>query len=155
MMVPGRPGAGNATSGPLSGGAVRRLDAGDPAEHRARREPAAAGVIEVEQAAAQLAAGVQAGNRVAFFGEHVRRARVDREAAERERDAAGDLVRLERRRGDHVRPGRLARGGALGAPAVLDVGVERDLLLYGLVVALHGVEEADRVDAVELAREIL
>src|SRR5258706_15311695 len=72
-----------------------RARARDPAEHRAVSQPGPAGIVEPEDAADQLARGVEARNRLAVGREHLR-IRVDLEAAEAERDAAGYRVGFER-----------------------------------------------------------
>src|SRR5687767_10952715 len=80
-----------------------RAGACDLAEHRAVGESRAAGIVEPEDPAHQLARGVQALDRLAVGIDHLR-VRVDLQAAEAERDAAGDSVGLERRRVQRVRP---------------------------------------------------
>src|SRR5215468_2072694 len=71
------------------GGGLPGRGTGDLAEDRARHEPGAAGVIEIEQAADQLARGVEAADRLALGVDHAR-VGVDLEAAEGEGNAAGD-----------------------------------------------------------------
>ena len=77
------------------------------AEHRAGHQPGAARVVEIEQAADQLARRIQARNRLQVGVEHSPR---HRSAGRRsEGDAAGHLVGLERRRIERVRPVRFGR----------------------------------------------
>ena len=80
---------------------------------------------------------------------------VDAQAAEGEGDAAADLVGLEGRLVERVRPVRLRHGKAHGAAAVLDVRVERHVGADGGVVGAHLVEEGRRIDALELRGELL
>src|SRR5262252_10601241 len=75
----------------------RRAVAGDAAEHGAGHQPGAARVVEVEDAADQLARRVEAGDRVHVAVDHLAGVGVDAHAAEGEADAAADLVGLERR----------------------------------------------------------
>lgn len=70
----------------------------DPPKHRAGSQPAPAGVVAPEQPARQLAAGVQPFDApVRCRRDHLRGLRNDRRPAERERDAACDFDRGERR----------------------------------------------------------
>ena len=102
--------------------------AGDLAEHRARGEPRAAGIVEIEQPADQLARRIEPADRLVVGIEHLA-VGVDAHAAEREGDAARDRIAFERRRIDRVRPVALVDREPDGAPAILDVGIERDVLL--------------------------
>src|SRR5262249_38857090 len=54
-----------------------------------------------------------------------------------------------------VRPVALVDGQTLGAPAVLDVRIERNVAAHGLIVLGDGFEKLLRVHAIELAREFL
>ena len=85
--------------------APARGRAGDPPEHRAGHQAGAARIVEVEQAAHQLARRVQAGNRMAV-GIDDAALGIDLEPAEREGHPAGHRVGLERRLIDGVRPVR-------------------------------------------------
>src|SRR5215472_10099403 len=97
---------------------------GDLAEHGARYESRAAGIIEIEQAADQFAGGIEAADRLIVGVEHFAIG-VDTQAAEGEGDAAGHGVGLERRRIYGVRPIALVDGEPLPASPILDVGIER------------------------------
>src|SRR5688572_13699564 len=68
----------------------------DLAEHRAVGEPRAAGVVEPEDPAHQLARRVEALDRLCVGVDHLR-VGVDLQAAKAERDATSDSVGLERR----------------------------------------------------------
>src|SRR4029077_4990489 len=81
--------------------------AGDAAEHAAGHQAGAARIVEVEDAADQLARRVEAGDRIHVAVDHLAGVGVDAHAAEREADAATDLVGLERRLIDGIRPVRL------------------------------------------------
>jgi hypothetical protein len=96
----------------------------DPAEHRPGHQAGAAGVVEIEEPADQLARGEQAGDRRAVGADH-RRSVVDLQAAEGEGDAAGHGIGLERRRS--IVLAQLDFGTARPAvpAAVLDVRIER------------------------------
>src|SRR5687768_18017439 len=75
----------------------------DPAEHRAVGQPGAAGVVEPEDAAHQLARSIEALDRLAVGIDHLR-VGVDLQAAEAEGNPAGDGICLERRRIQRVGP---------------------------------------------------
>src|SRR5258708_38185392 len=76
----------------MGGGVFSR----NPPEHSAVGQARSARVVEPEDAADQLARGVQARDRLAVGADHPR-VGIDLQAAERERDAAGHRVGLERR----------------------------------------------------------
>src|SRR5262245_49091899 len=136
----------------LAGAARRR--ARDAAEHRARGQPGAAGIVEIEQPAHELAGGIEDADRLVIGVEHLGVVS-DAHTAEGEGEPAGHRVALERRLVDGVRPIALVDGEAFRAPAVLDVGIERNVGAYRLVVLGDGREELLRVHALELVREIL
>ena len=96
---------------------------GDPSEDRARHQAGAARIIEVEEAADQLARRIKSANRQPVGIDH-RAVGIDAQAAEGERDSAGDRVSLERRRIDSIRPVALVDREAARRAAVLDIGVE-------------------------------
>src|SRR5687767_6840556 len=75
----------------------------DLAEHRTVGEPRAAGIVEPEDPAHQLARSVEALDRLAVRVDHLR-VRVDLQAAKAERDATSHSVGLERWRVQRVRP---------------------------------------------------
>ena len=114
----------------------------------------AAGIVEIEQPADQFAGGIEAADRLVVGVEHLG-VGVDAQPAERESDAAGHRVALERRLIDGVRPIALVDGEPLGAPAILDVGIERNVGSHRRVVFGDGLEELLRVHAFELLRELL
>src|SRR5262249_19793750 len=70
----------------------RRAVAGNAAEHGAGHQAGAARIVEIEDAADQLAGGVEAGDRVHVAVDHLAGVGIDAHAAEREADAAADLV---------------------------------------------------------------
>src|SRR5580765_7778924 len=80
-----------------------RAGAGDPPEHGARHEPAAAGVIDVEEAAHHLAAGVEPRDGLPPGAQDLRLG-VHAHPAEGERDAAGHGIGHERRGVERLRP---------------------------------------------------
>src|SRR5688572_2397346 len=82
---------------------LRRARAGDLAEHRAVGEARAAGIVEPENPADQLTRGVEAGNGFSIRTQDLC-VGVDPQAAETERDAAGDCVRFEWRCVERVGP---------------------------------------------------
>src|SRR5690606_20227524 len=108
--------------------------AGDLAEDRARHQAGAARIVEVEEAADQFSRRVEAGNALLGSVEN-RRFGIDAKAAEREGDAAGGLIGLERGLVDAMRPVRLVDLQAFRAAAILDVGVVGDVGPDGCVVA--------------------
>src|SRR5215831_13061639 len=108
----------------LSG--ARGAGAGDAPEHRARGQAGAAGIVEIEQPADQLARGIKPADRL-VVGVHHLAIRCDAHTAEGEGDATGHRVALERRSVDGVRPVALVDRQAFGAAAVLHVGVERNV----------------------------
>src|SRR5256885_12382104 len=126
--------------------------AGDAAEHGARHEAGAAGVVVVEEPAHQLAGRVESADRPGFAVQHAALGG-DVQAAERERDARGHRVADVGRRVERLRPVRLGRLDAARPLAVLDGRVER-ARLHGGVELTHGAHEALDVD-LELAREAL
>src|SRR3990172_4164692 len=97
------------TSGQVATGCLFPLDvgrgarAGEPAEHRAGGEPGAARVVVIEDAAHQLAGGVEPGDGLAG-GVLDFALPADLDAAKAEGDAAGDAVGLERRLVNGIRP---------------------------------------------------
>src|SRR6202022_3590515 len=125
--------------------------AGAAAEHGTGHQPRAAGVVVVEEPADELAARVEAGDRVLLAVDPLRLG-TDPEPAERERDPGRNRVAQVRRGVDRLRPVRLGRGGALRALAVLHGRVERARLDGGVVLA-HRSDEAVDVD-LELAGEL-
>src|SRR5262245_14432893 len=152
---------GSGTSNELSNSIPRSIlarargrGARDAAEHRARGQAGAAGIVEIEQSPDQFAGGIEAADRLVVGIEHLG-VGGDAHAAEGEGEAAGHRVALERRLVDGVRPVALVDGKALGAPAVLDVRIERNVAAHGLIVFGDGLEKLLRVYAVELAREFL
>ena len=72
------------------------MRAGDLSEDRSIGQSGATGVVEIEDAADHFARRVEPRNRLELGVEDLRIG-VDPQPAEGERDAAGDLVRLERR----------------------------------------------------------
>src|SRR5262249_17954995 len=152
---------GSGTSNELSNSMPRSIlarargrGARDAAEHRARGQAGAAGIVEIEQPPDQFAGGIKAADRLEVGIEHFG-VGGDAHAAEGEGKAAGHLAALARRRTDGVPPVALVDGEALGAPAVLDVRIERNVAAHGLIVLGDGVEKLLRVHAVELVREVL
>src|SRR6267378_329632 len=131
---------------------LRRRATRDAAEDGARHEAGAAGIVVVEEAAHQLARGVEAADRPAFAVEHAALGG-DVQPAERERDAGRHREADVGRRVERLRPVRLGRLDAARPLAVLDRRVERARLHGGVEVA-HGPHEALDVD-LELAREAL
>src|SRR4051794_29836880 len=81
----------------------RRACAGNPAEYRAVSESRTTRIVEPEDAAHQLAGGVQAADQLAVRVDDLP-VGVDLQAAEAERDAAGYRVGLEWRRVQRVGP---------------------------------------------------
>src|SRR3990170_3405194 len=75
----------------------------DLAEHRTVGEPGAAGVVEPENAAHQLARGIESLDRLAVGTDHFR-VGVDLQAAETEGDPASNCIGLEGRSVQRVRP---------------------------------------------------
>src|SRR5258706_249483 len=130
-----------------------RARARDPAEPRAVGQPGPAGIVEPEDAADQLARGVETGNRLAVGRDHLR-IRVDLQAAEAERDAAGHSVGFEGRRVDGVRPVGLVDSQVSRAPAVLHVGIEGNLGVHREVVVLDFAQFLRLVGVLELAAEL-
>src|SRR5256886_6140029 len=126
--------------------------AGDAAEHGARHEAGAAGVVVVEEPAHQLTGGVESADRPGFAVQHAALGG-DVQAAERERDARGHRVADVGRLVERLRPVRLGRLDAARPLAVLDGRVER-AGLHGGVELTHGAHEALDVD-LQLAREAL
>src|SRR5216684_4103573 len=135
---------GSGTSNELSNSMMRSIPAGarrrgpgDLAEHRARGEAGAAGIIEIEQAADQLARRIEPADRLVVGVEHLAVV-VDAQAPEREGNAAGHRIALERRGIDRVRPVVLVDRQPDGATAVLDVGIDgtslRTAALYSAMV---------------------
>src|SRR5262245_55477028 len=68
--------------------------AGDAAEHRARGQAGAAGIVEVEQPAHKLARGIEPADRLVVGVEHLGIV-VDSQAAEGEGNAAGHRIAFE------------------------------------------------------------
>src|ERR1700694_5849015 len=100
---------------------MRRTPSGDAAEDGAGYEPGAAGVVVVEEAADDLAGGVEAGDRVArcvldlgVVG--------DLEAAEGEGDAGRYGIGLVGRLIEALGPVGLVDREAAGAEPVTDIG---------------------------------
>src|SRR3989442_9249349 len=152
---------GSGTSNELSNSMERSIlararsrGARDAAEHRARGQAGAAGIVEIEQSPDQFAGGIEAADRLVVGIEHFG-VGGDAHAAEGEGEAAGHRVAFERRLVDRVRPVALVDGEALGAPTVLDVRIERNVAAHGLIVFGDGLEELLRVYAVELVPEVL
>src|ERR1700757_2444079 len=153
------PSCGIGTSNELSNSIPRSIlarargrGARDAAEHRARGQAGAAGIVEIEQSPDQFAGGIEAADRlvvgIEYFG-----VGGDAHTAEGKGEAAGDRVALERRLIDGVRPVALIAGEALGASPVLDVRIERNVAAHGLIVLGDGLEKLLRVHAVELVRK--
>src|SRR5260221_2613252 len=126
----------------------------NPPEYSAVCQARAPGIVEPEDAAYQLAGGIQAGNRRAVRAHHLR-VGIDLQAAERERDAAGDRIGLEGRRIEGVRPVRFRNREAPRASSVLDVGVERNVGAHRAVVAFDFFQCIFMVDVVERAHQFL
>src|SRR3954471_17302223 len=102
----------------------RRALAGDAAEHSAGHQAGTARIVEIEYPAHELAGRIQAWNWIHIGINHLAAIRVDSHAAEGERQPAADLIALERRLLDGVRPVRLVDLEAHGRAAVLDVRIE-------------------------------
>src|SRR5262245_5650493 len=136
------------------GARARRRGARDAAEHRARGQAGAAGIVEIEQSPDQFAGGIEAADRLVVGIEHLG-VGGDAHAAKGEGEAAGHRVAFERRLIDGVRPVALVDGEALSASPVLDVRIERNVAAHGLIILGDGFEKLLRVTAVELAREFL
>src|SRR5215813_9831096 len=152
---------GSGTSNELSNSIPRSIlarargrRARDAAEHRTGGQAGPTGIVEVKQSAHQFTGGIEAADRLVVGIEHFG-VGGDAHAAEGEGEAAGHRVALEWRLVDGVRPVALVDGKALGAPAVLDVRIERNVAAHGLIVFGDGLEKLLRVHAVELAREFL
>src|SRR5262249_37432061 len=152
---------GSGTSNELSNSIPRSIlarargrSARDAAEHRARGQAGAAGIVEIEQSPDQFAGGIEAADRLVVGIEHFG-VGGDAHAAEGEGEAAGHRVALERRLVDGIRPVALVDGEALGASPVLDVRIERNVAAHGLIVLGDSLEKLLRVHAVELVREFL
>ncbi len=82
------------------------------AEDGARDEARSARIVEIEEAADQLAGRVETADRLVIGVEHLA-VGVDAQAAEREGDAAGHPIGLERRLVDGVGPVALVDGEPL------------------------------------------
>src|SRR5262244_3676229 len=120
---------GSGTSNELSNSMPRSIlarprgrGACDAAEHRARGQAGAAGIVEIEQPPDQFAGGIKAADRLVVGIEHFG-VGGDAHAAEGEGKSAGHRVALEPRLIDGVRPVALVDGDALSATVVLDVGI--------------------------------
>src|SRR5258708_27894350 len=120
----------------LSAGCAGRRSSRDSSEDRPRHQAGAAGIIEIEEAADQLAGCVESANRCAVGVDH-RAFGVDAQTAECKRDAAGDRVTLERWRIDCVRPIALVNREAARRAPVLDVRIEGYFALHRGVVSSH------------------
>src|SRR6185295_15364531 len=99
----------------------RRAGSCDTTEYRTIGEPRAAWVVEPEDAAHQLARGIEARDQLAVRIDDLP-LRIDLQAAKAERNAAGHRVGLERRCIERIRPVGLVDVQALGATPVLHVG---------------------------------
>src|ERR1700757_4493819 len=155
------PSCGIGTSNELSNSIPRSIlarargrGARDAAEHRARGQAGAAGIVEIEQSPDQFAGGIEAADwlvvGIEYFG-----VGGDAHTAEGKGEAAGDRVAFERRLLDRVRPIALVAGGSFGASAILDVGIERNGAAHGLIIFGDGLEKLLRVHPLELVREVL
>src|SRR6185295_9146147 len=131
-----------------------RRGAGDLAEHRARAQARATRIVEVEDAADQLARRIEPADRLIVGVEHFT-VGVHAQAAERKCNATGDRIAFIRWLIDRVRPVALVDREAFGAAAVLDVRVERNVLPHRLVPLGDGLDELTGVDAFELAGQLL
>src|SRR6516162_7903487 len=141
----------NSISIPAGPGGCR---AGDLSEDCARGQPGAAGIIEIKQPAHQFAGGIKPADRLIIGVEHLGLGG-DPHASKGKGHAAGYRIAFERRRIEGVCPIALVDGEPLGAPAILDVGVEWDVGADRLVVFGNGRKELLCVDAFELFRELL
>src|SRR5947207_6890268 len=103
---------------------LRSAGARDAPEPGAVRESRAAGIVEPEDAADELARRVEAADGLAVRVDHLRFS-VDPQAAEAEGDAAGHRVGLEGWRVERVGPVGLVDFQPFGTAAILDVGIER------------------------------
>src|SRR5262249_30071767 len=126
---------------------------GDAAEHRACHQSGPARIIEVEQAADQLAGRIETADRL-IVGIEDLAVGGDAQAPEGEGDAAGHRIGLVGRRVERVRPVALVDGEPFGAPAILDVGIERNVGANRLVPFCDSLDELGRIDAVELASQL-
>src|ERR1017187_300033 len=137
-----------------SPGKLRCAGPGQAAEHRSTGQSGAARVVEVEEVSDELTGRLKAWDWLPVHVNHVCR-RIDAETAEGEGYAAGHHVGLERRLRNRVGPIRFRWFKVGGAPTVLDVGVERDLLAHRLVEVPYRLEKFGLVDTVEPVRELL
>src|SRR4029077_11971989 len=131
-----------------------RRGAGDLAEDGPGDEAGAARIVEIENAADQLAGRIEPADRLVVRVQHLGIG-IDAQAAEREGDAAGHRVGLIGRLVDGVRPIALVDGEPVGAAAILDVGIERHVPAHGGIVLRDGLDELRGIDAVELSGQLL
>src|SRR5258708_24308225 len=129
---------------------MARAGSRETTEQRARHEAGTARIVEVVQAADHLAGAEQPGDARKRHVEHLPVGRIDAQAAERERDAAGCRIRLERRRIERLRPVRFRRIDAERSASVLYGVLERNVGAYGGVQRTQWYEEHILDDAFEL-----
>src|SRR3954463_11135881 len=85
---------------------ARGRPAGQPAEYRTRSQSRSARIVDAEDAADHFAGGIEPRNRLKIEIDHLRRRRLDAQAAEGEGDAAADMEGFEWRLVDFQSPVR-------------------------------------------------
>src|SRR5215472_5323074 len=118
---------------------------GDLAKDRTRDEAGATRIVEIEQAAHELASGVEAGNRLLRGVEHVS-VGVDAQAAKGEGDTTSRAIRLVGRFLQRHRPVGFFDLQPFGRAPIFDRRVIGDIALHRGVVLADRLEERALVD---------